>query len=68
MHRNVTFTDQEPIGGAVAKQDAADGSLQFIPLGEAADAVIMKLSAKLPRIRVKRARLAPREENQSQPL
>lgn len=59
---------EEPLGGTVAKLEPADGSLQFISLGEAADAVIMKLSSRLPRIRVKVSRLTPREEDQSQPL
>lgn len=54
-------TDQEP--GAGANQDAEVPS-NFTPLGEAADAVVMRLSSKLPRMKVKRVRGLRREETE----
>lgn len=65
MHVTYIHTDQEPaVSGANQENDA--GSFQS--LGEAADAVIMKLSSRLPRIRVKRARVSTREESRGDPL
>lgn len=58
--------NQEPSGVSGANQENDAGSFQS--LGEAADAVIMRLSSRLPRIRIKVTRLTPREEDQSQPL
>ncbi|MFQ6183628.1 hypothetical protein ACLMJV_16995 [Sinorhizobium meliloti] len=64
MHRTYTLHIQEP-DGAVAKLEAEAGST-FVQIGEPAAAVVMRLRAKLPRIKV--SRLTPREEDQSQPL
>lgn len=44
-------TDQEPGGATVAKLEAEAGST-FISLGEASQAVVMRLQVKLPRIKV----------------
>lgn len=59
----ILHSHQEP--GAGANHDAEVPS-NFTPLGEATNAVVMRLSSKLPRLKV--TRLTPREEDQSQPL
>lgn len=60
-------TDQEP-DGAVAKLEADTVPSNFTPLGEATQAVVMRLQSKLPRLRVMGVRTAPREdEEQSRP-
>lgn len=42
---------QEP-GGAVAKLEAYLVPSNFVPLGEATQAVVLRLSSELPRLRV----------------
>ena len=49
MHRTFTLHTEEP-DGAVAKLEA--DSVPFISLGEASQAVVMRLQVKLPRIKV----------------
>lgn len=55
-------------------QSASDANLEsasvstFTPIGELADAVILRLSVKLPRVRVKRGRGRHGEENKSPSL
>ena len=61
MHVTYIHTDQD-IDGAVGKQDAVES---FQSLGEATESVIMRLSTKLPRIRVKRVRGRLGEESKS---
>lgn len=56
----ILHSHQEP--GAGANQDAEVPS-NFTPIGKAADAVILRLQSKLPRIKVKRLRGLRGEEN-----
>lgn len=49
MHRTFTLHTEEPDGG-VAKLEA--DTVPFISLGEASQAVVMRLQVKLPRIKV----------------
>lgn len=46
----LTQSNQE-FGGDVAKQESVE--FQFIPLGTAIEAVVMRLSSELPRIKVR---------------
>lgn len=63
MHVTYIHTDQEPCG-AVAKLEA--DTVPFISLGEASQAVVMRLQVKLPRIKVsKGGRGRNREEKVS---
>ncbi|ASQ10208.1 hypothetical protein CDO22_08550 [Sinorhizobium meliloti] len=55
-------TDQEP-GASGANQESAEVPSNFTPIGKAADAVILRLQSKLPRIKVKRLRGLRGEEN-----
>lgn len=57
----ITFQTQEP-DVQDANRDAAVPS-NFTPIGKAADAVILRLQSKLPRIKVKRLRGLRGEEN-----
>lgn len=58
----IKFQDQEP-AGAVAKLEADTVPSNFVPLGAATQAVVMRLSSKRPRIRVfKAGSPQPREE------
>lgn len=50
MHRTFTLHTEEP-DGRVAKLEA--DTVPFISLGEASQAVVMRLQTKLPRIRVR---------------
>lgn len=49
MHRTFTLHTEEP-DGAVAKLEA--DTVPFISLGEASQAVVLRLQSKLPRIKV----------------
>ncbi|ASJ58969.1 hypothetical protein SMB554_07055 [Sinorhizobium meliloti] len=49
----ITFQTQEPCGATVAKLEA--DTVPFISLGEASQAVVMRLQVKLPRIKVRTA-------------
>lgn len=44
----------QELGGKVAKLETTDAPLPFIQVGQAADAVILRLKSKLPRVRVKK--------------
>lgn len=59
MHRTFTLHTQEP-DGAVAKLEA--DTVPFISLGEASQAVVMRLQVKLPRIKVRSVLNADGEE------
>ena len=53
----------EPIGASGANQESAAVPSNFVPLGAATQAVVMRLSSKRPRIRVfKAGSPQPREE------
>lgn len=63
MHRTFTLHTEEP-DGAVAKLEA--DTVPFISLGEASQAVVMRLQVKLPRLKVqKEGRGRNREEKVS---
>jgi len=62
MHRTFTLHTEEP-DGEVAKLEADTVPSNFTPLGEATNAVVMRLNSKLPRIKVKRLRGLHGEEN-----
>lgn len=49
MHRTYTLHTEEP-DGAVAKLEA--DTVPFISLGEASQAVVLRLQSRLPRIKV----------------
>ena len=51
MHRTFTLHTEEPDGG-VAKLEADTVPSNFTPLGEATNAVVMRLNSKLPRLKV----------------
>ena len=42
----------EPIGASGANQESAAVPSNFVPLGEATQAVVLRLSSELPRLRV----------------
>jgi hypothetical protein len=50
---NILSQMSEELGVSGANQEGAEVPLPFKSLGEAADAVILRLSARLPRIKVK---------------
>lgn len=50
MHRTYTLHTEEPAGVSGANQE--DAAVPFISLGEASQAVVMRLQVKLPRIKV----------------
>lgn len=53
MHRTFTLHTEEPAGVSGANQE--DAAVPFISLGEASQAVVMRLQVKLPRIKVRTA-------------
>ena len=48
----IRFQTQEPIGASGANQESAAVPSNFVPLGEATQAVVLRLSSELPRLRV----------------
>lgn len=50
MHRTFTLHTEEPAGVSGANQE--DAAVPFISLGEASQAVVLRLQSRLPRIKV----------------
>jgi len=67
MKKNNQSQMSQELGGKVAKLETADVPLPFIQVGQAADAVILRLSTKLPRVRVKKAATPPHTGGRRQP-